>query len=71
MCLSSEFEYVSNWLIDNKLSLHLGKTQSILFGTKRKLSIGVKLNVICNGNVIESKSNATYLGVTLDQFLSG
>ena len=29
--LSSELEYVSNWLIDNKLSLHLGKTQSILF----------------------------------------
>ena len=57
--------------IDNKLSLHLGKTQSILFGTKRRLSTGVKLNVICNGNVIESKSNVTYLGVTLDQFLSG
>ena len=69
--LSSELEYVSNWLIDNKLSLHLGKTQSILFGTKRRLSTGVKLNVICNGNVIESKSNVTYLGVTLDQFLSG
>ena len=69
--LSSELEYVSNWLIDNKLSLHLGKTQSILFGTKRRLSTGVKLNVICNGNVIESKSNVTYLCVTLDQFLSG
>ena len=37
---------------------------------KRRLSTGVKLNVICNGNVIESKSNVTYLGVTLDQFLS-
>ena len=69
--ISSELEYVSNWLIDNKLSLHLGKTQSILFGTKRRLSTGFKLNVICNGNVIESKSNVTYLGVTLDQFLSG
>ena len=69
--LSSELDYVSNWLIDNKLSLHLGKTQSILFGTKRRLSTGAKLNVICNGNVIESKSNITYLGVTLDQFLSG
>ena len=68
--LSSELEYVSNWLIDNKLSRSL-KTQSILFGTKRRLSTGVKLNVICNGNVIESKSNVTYLGVTLDQFLSG
>ena len=35
------------------------------------MSTCVKLNVICNGNVIESKSNVTYLGVTLDQFLSG
>ena len=69
--LSSELEYVSNWLIDNKLSLHLGKTQSILFGMKRRLNTGVKFNVICNGNVIESKSNVTYFGVTLDQFLSG
>ena len=46
----------------------------IISGTKRRLSTGVKLNVICNGNVIESKSNVTYkeyLGVTLDQFLSG
>ena len=25
---------LSNWLIDNKLSLHLSKTESILFGTK-------------------------------------
>ena len=39
--LSSELECVSNWLIDNKLSLHLGKTQSILFGMKRRLSTGV------------------------------
>ena len=69
--LSYELEYVCNWLIDNKLSLHLGITQSILFGTKRRLSTCVKLYVICNGNVIESKSNVTYLGGTLDQFLSG
>ena len=69
---SSELEYVSNWLIDNKLSLHLGKTQSIGVGIKIKLSTGVKLNVVCNGNVIESKLNVTYLGVTfVDQFLSG
>ena len=62
---------VKFWLIDNKVSLHLGKTQSIVSGTERRLSTGVKLNVICNGNVIESKSNVTCLGVTLDQLLSG
>ena len=35
--LSNELQNVSNWLVDNKLSLHLGKTKSILFGSKIKL----------------------------------
>ena len=72
--LSSELESVSrhNWLIDNKVCIHLGKTQSVLYGAKRTLSTCVKLNVICNGIiVIESKSNVTYLGVTIDSFHSG
>ena len=30
--LSGELEMVSEWLIGNKLSLHLGNTESILFG---------------------------------------
>ena len=34
--LSRELESVRDWLIDNKLSLHLGKTESILFGGKKK-----------------------------------
>ena len=29
--LQNELEIVSEWLVDNKLSLHLGKTESILF----------------------------------------
>ena len=69
--LSCELESVNNWLIDNKLSLHLGKTQSIVFGTRKKLYKCSTLNIVCNGNVIESKSTVTYLGVTLDQSLSG
>ena len=67
--LSSELESVNDWLI-NKLSLHLGKTQSIVFGTRKQLCKCNTLNIVCNGNVIESKSNVTYLGVTLDQSLS-
>ena len=30
--LQNELEIVSQWLVDNKLSLHLGKPESILFG---------------------------------------
>ena len=33
--LSSELKSVNDWLINNKLSLHLGKTQSTVFGTRK------------------------------------
>ena len=69
--LSSDLESASEWLTKNILFLHLAKTESILFGSKRKLYKCDKFNVICSGNIIESKSNVTYLSVTLDQFLSG
>ena len=42
-----------------------------MFGTKRKLCKFNTLNIVCNGNVIESKSTVTYLGITLDQSISG
>ena len=59
--LTKELESISNWLTDNKLSLHLGKTESILFGPKKKLQskpyhacivtlITLKCNVICTMN---------------------
>ena len=35
--LKNELEIVSEWLIDNKLSLHLGKTISVLFGSRPRL----------------------------------
>ena len=35
--LTLEMETVSKWLITNKLSLHLGKTESIVFASKKKL----------------------------------
>ncbi len=69
--LRSELESVNDWLINNKLSLYLGETQSIGFGRKRKSSTCKTINIVCNENVIESKSTVTYLGVTLDQPLSG
>ena len=35
--LQNELEIVSEWLVDNKLSLHLGKTESLLFGSRNRL----------------------------------
>lgn len=58
--LSSELESVSEWLVCNKLSLHLGKTESLPFGSEQKLKTQPALNVTCNGQPIQSKDSIRY-----------
>ena len=68
--LTKELESINNWLTDNTFSLYLGKTESILFDTKKKLqSTSSQLNVICGGTMLAAKS-IKYLGVELVQHLS-
>ena len=70
--LSNELSSISNWLVDNKLSLHLGKTESILFGSRAKLNkTQTNMNIQCNGTVINSKTSVKYLGAEIDQHVSG
>ena len=70
--LNLELESVSKWLEENRLSLHLDKTQSTLFGSK---SYYTKLTnyiiIVCDGFDIDCDARIAYFGVTLDQFLSG
>ena len=69
--LSKELNSCQNWLTDNKLSLHLGKTETILFGTKRKLALVNNFQVQCNNFPIKSVEKVNYLGLTLENTLSG
>ena len=69
--LSEDLQRVSGWLVDNRLSLHLGKTESILFGSNIKLKKTNGLNISCNNTSIQSTSSVKYLGAVLDQRLSG
>ena len=64
---SMELGAVSEWLCENRLSHHLGKTQSILFGSKKRLTKCSKLHITCDGCVTGSESEVTYLGTILDQ----
>jgi hypothetical protein len=68
--LEEDLHLVSQWLVDNKLSLHLGKTESILFGSKHRLRSNSFLKIKCNGTGIEPTSSVKYLGATIDQSLS-
>ena len=62
---------MSSWLVDNKLSLHLGKTESILFGPCKKICNSPSLDIKCGDTKISSKKSVRYLGVDLEQTLSG
>ena len=62
---------MSEWLVDNKLSLHLGKTESIMFGSKIRLKSQLNLQILYKGTNIEGKEVVKYLGAVLEQCLSG
>ena len=68
--LGKELCALSSWLVDNKLSLHLGKTESILFGSCKKICNSPSLDIKCGDTKISSKKSVRYLGVDLEQTLS-
>ena len=57
--LSEELTKCKRWLVDNRLSLHVGKTEAWLFGSKRVLEFHLTGHLL---NLFMVK----YLGVTLD-----
>ena len=71
--LGKELCALSSWLVDNKLSIHLGKTESILFGSCKKICNSPSLDIKCGNTKISSKKSlpVRYLGVDLEQTLSG
>jgi len=69
--LSSELLNLSVWLTDNKLSLHLGKTESILFGSRDKLKKVMGFRVVVGNVEITAKEAVTHLDCLLQNKLSG
>ena len=50
----------------------MGKTELILFGTKRKLSMHNEFSVVMSdGHIIKSKKSVVYLGLELNRYLDG
>ena len=65
--LSIELSSCQKWLIDNRLSLHVGKTECIIFGSGRRLKETGNFAVSCDGMSVDQVAKVKYLGVTLDQ----
>ncbi len=69
--LTRELESVRGWLTDNKLSLHLGKTESILFGSPKLIRKRSVMKISCGESSSTAKSTVGYLGLKLGQTLDG
>ena len=52
--LTEDLNCLSQWLIDNKLLLHLGKTESIVFGSPQKIKCNPSLEISCNNLAFKS-----------------
>lgn len=69
--LVEELGRLKTWLSDNRLLLHLSKTESVLFGSKPRLKKESTLDIKIEGVFITSKSSVSYLGCILDGNLRG
>ena len=67
--LSHDLANVSSWLRANKLSLHIGKTNSMVISSKRRAHAS-DLGLSLDGEQINQESSCTYLGITLDSKLT-
>ena len=49
---------LSEWLVDNKLSIHLRKNESILFGSNKKIRKQSTMKTICGDNKFAAKDKS-------------
>ena len=69
--LSSELASCRDWMTDNGLSLHLGKTECMVFGSKRRLKRVGDFQIRCGDTTVNRVPMVKYLGFLLDETLSG
>lgn len=69
--LSMEVSNCHHWLTNNKLSMHMGKTEAIILCSKRKRNLLKNVVINCKDQSIEPSDEVKYLGLKLDSTLSG
>ena len=70
--VNSDLENIRKWLIANKLSLNVAKTEFMLIGSKQliKSISNLQLNVKIENETVKQVYESKTLGVTIDQHLS-
>jgi hypothetical protein len=64
--INKDLDKISKWLISNKLSLNVSKSNFIIFGKSKNISLSISLN----GVSLLQKDCVKYLGIYLDSKLS-
>ena len=69
--MNGDLEYVKNWLLANKLSLNVAKTEFLLIGSHYNIrTITAQPNIGIGHNSLKQVTHSKVLGVEIDQFLS-
>ena len=67
--VNTELKRVSTWLRLNKLSLNSGKTELVIFHSKRRI-IDSNISIKLNGQKITPSDYVKYVGVFIDKHLT-
>ena len=68
----SELENIDNWMVDNKLSVNINKTNYVFFQTPKSQASKVmsNLQLRLRNNAVEKVSSVQFLGVIINKNLS-
>ena len=69
--LSKEVSHCYQWLTNNKLSMHMGKTEAMILCSKRKKSQLQNVSIKCEEFTIKPSEEVKYLGLKMNNTLSG
>lgn len=68
--MNGDLEYVKKWLVANKLSLNVAKTEFLLFGSHYNIrTITAQPSIMIGHNSLKQVTHSKVLGVEVDQFL--
>jgi hypothetical protein len=68
--LNSELENINHWLLSNKLTLNVEKTEYMIIGTRQRLNnLSQDINVSIDGKVLKEVETKNTLCVLVDEQL--
>ena len=69
--MNVDLQYLQNWLIPNRLTLNVLKTEYMLVGSRQRIATLTQgLNLSMNGISLKKVSSSKCLGIEIDEFLT-